>query len=81
MLSKVLAIKILKSFELFGFGSKFVQWVKVLMENNVSSIHYGGWLFDWFNLGCGMRQGCSFSPLCFILACEVLSCKLDNAKK
>ena len=65
-----------KSFELFGFGPKFKKWVRVLMENNYSCVQHNGWLSEWFPVESGIRQGCPFSPLCFILAVEILAIKI-----
>ena len=65
-----------KSFEVFGFGVEFQKWVKVLMESNYSSVQHNGWLSEWFPTESGIRQGCPFSPLCFILAVEILAIKI-----
>ena len=69
------------SFEKFGFGSIFIKWIHILNTNTVSCVNYCGWLSSWFPLDCGIRQGCSISPLCFILACEILSCHIRQNKQ
>ena len=71
---------ILKTYELYGFGNNFIKWVNVLCRNTVSSINYCGKLSSWFNVERGIRQGCPFSPLCFILAVEILSSKIRQSK-
>jgi exonuclease III len=63
-------------FRIFGFGEQFTQWVKVLMSNTESCVNYSGWLTDFFPLESGIRQGCPFSPLAFILAVELFSLKI-----
>ena len=63
-------------FKKFGFGNMYTQWVSVLNKNTISCISYCGWMTEWFKLERGIRQGCPFSPLCFILACEILSLKI-----
>lgn len=67
---------LLKSFESFGFGTEFRKWVNVLMADNYSSVQHCGWLSHWFPTDCGIRQGCPFSPLSFILAVEILALKI-----
>jgi exonuclease III len=70
-------------FEMFGFGQQFIQWVKVLMANTESCVGHCGWLTAFFPLESGIRQGCPFSPLAFVLAVELLSLKIqqsDNIK-
>ena len=64
------------AFDKFGFGEKFVRWVKVLFTNSENSINYLGWISGSFKLHSGIRQGCPFSPLAFILALELLAIKI-----
>lgn len=70
---------IVKTFDVFGFGENFKKWVKVLGNNTFSSINYGGWISKQFSVSCGIRQGCPFSPLSFILAVELLANKIRNS--
>ena len=70
-----------KSLEKFGFGPIFIKWIHILNTNTVSCVNYCGWLSRWFPLDCGIRQGCPISPLCFILACEILSCHIRQNKQ
>jgi hypothetical protein len=35
-----------------------------------------GWLSEYFNVECGVRQGCPFSPQAFVLALELLAIRL-----
>ena len=70
----------LETFEIFGFGERFRKWVRILLNSgNFSRINHGGWLSDSFDLHCGIRQGCPFSPLAFILAVELLAIKIRNS--
>lgn len=51
----------------FGFGPKFISWIKVLYSS-------------FFELQCGTRQRCPLSPLLFAMAIEPLAIALrENA--
>ena len=69
----------LDAFKIFGFGDNFVKWISVLNTNSMSCINYCGWLSAWFPIERGIRQGCPISPMCFILACELLSCYIRQS--
>ena len=48
-----------------GSGSYFVKWVSVLMADAKSCVAYCGWLFEYFQVEAGIRQGCLFhTSLC-----------------
>ena len=67
------------AFKRFNFGENFVKWVKVLMKNTKSCINYMGWLSQSIEVSSGIRQGCPFSPMAFILALELLAKKKIRA--
>jgi exonuclease III len=67
-------------FKMFGFGQDFQRWVSIIISNSVSCINYGGWLSGFFSINSGIKQGCPFSPLAFILAVEVLAVKMRNSQ-
>ena len=69
----------LHAFKVFGFGENFQKWISVLTNNGQSSINHGGWISEPFNVHCGIRQGCPFSPLAFILAVELFAIKIRNS--
>ena len=53
------------TFKQIGFGSYFVKWVCVLMADAKSCVAYCGWLFEYFQVEAGIRQGCLFhTSLC-----------------
>ena len=62
---------LLEAFRTFGFGNQFVNWIRVLGNNVFSSINHGGWISQSFPVSCGIRQGCPFSPLAFILGVAI----------
>ena len=66
----------LSTFKIFGFGDHFIRWVSVLMNDAVSCINYCGWLSEPIAVESGIRQGCPFSPLAFILSLELLAIKI-----
>lgn len=68
----------LEVFNVFGFGEVFTKWVSVLMTDTLSCVNYGGWLSEYFAVESGIRQGCPFSPLAFVLGIELLACKIRN---
>ena len=68
------------TFEKFGFGPDFMQWVKVIMAESVSCVSYSGWLSEFFRVDSGIRQGCPFSPLAFVLAVEILAIKIRESR-
>ena len=67
---------IIWSFKKFGFGEAFVNWVKVITKNTESCINGNGWISESFNVETGIRQGCPFSPMTFVLALEILAIKI-----
>jgi len=71
---------IIWAFKRFGFGEYFVRWVHVLTTGTESCINYLGWLSESFPVDSGIRQGCPFSPLAFIVALEMLAIKIRTDK-
>ena len=64
---------LLTAFDRFGFGPQFKNWVNILIKDSRSCINHGGWISDNIDTHCGIRQGCPFSPLAFILAVELMA--------
>ena len=64
------------AFKRFNFGENFVKWVDVLMKNTESCINYIAWISQSIEVSSGIRQGCPFSPMAFILALELLAIKM-----
>ena len=71
---------IIHCFKIFGFGNDFINWISTLMSGAESSIQHSRWLSAFFPVDTGIRQGCPFSPLAFVVAVEILVCKIRQAK-
>lgn len=64
------------AFKQFGFGDNLIRWVQVITANTMSSVNYLGWISESFPVCSGIRQGCPFSPMAFIIALEILAIKI-----
>ena len=69
----------IQAFDIFGFGPQFKRWISVMITNTSSRINHGGWISESFPVHRGIRQGCPFSPLAFIVAVELLAIKIRNS--
>ena len=69
---------ILWAFKQFGFGPSFIKWIDVLTKQTKSAINYMGWISESFDMESGIRQGCPFSPMAFVVALEILAIKIRN---
>lgn len=54
----------------FGFGPQFISLVKLLYTDIYSSILVNGFVSKEFPVQCSVRQGCSLSPLLYVLCME-----------
>lgn len=60
----------------FGFGPKFVIWIKTLYSSPMASVRSNNISSEYFPLQRGTRQGCPLSPILFALAVEPLAIAL-----
>lgn len=59
-----------KVLEKFGFGKKFITWIRLLYSSPLAGVNTNRQYSTYFPLSRGTRQGCLLSPLLFALAIE-----------
>jgi hypothetical protein len=59
-----------------GFGPNFIKWVRILYRNISSRYIVNNYVGQPVSLERGVRQGCSLSPLLFVIAMESLGATL-----
>lgn len=57
----------------YGFGPKFLRWIRLLYQAPVARVAANVQQSDTFELSRGTRQGCPLSPLLYALATEPLA--------
>ena len=62
---------LLKVIEKFGFGKKFIDWIRIIIKNQESCVMNGGNSTGYFILERGARQGDPISAYLFIMVLEV----------
>ncbi|XP_071138839.1 uncharacterized protein [Mytilus edulis] len=64
----------------FGLPNPFIKWVKTLYKDITGCMLNNGWVSSPYNIKRGIRQGCPLSSLIFVIAVEILSCRIrqDN---
>ena len=68
----------ISTLERYGFGNRFVTWVKILLKNQESCIINGGNTTKYFKLEKGTGQGDPISAYLFILVLEILFLCIEN---
>lgn len=62
----------------FGFGHKFINWIKACISEPWIAPLVNGRATNFFKASRGLRQGCPLSPLFFVLQASVLSFLLNR---
>jgi exonuclease III len=62
-----------KTLHAFGFGSTFIKWVRILYTSCRSRVEVNGHLSEAFPVTRGVRQGCSLSPLLYVICIEAFA--------
>ena len=68
----------IKVLEKVNFGEYFINWVKILYKKPKIVVKNNGYLSETIELQKGIRQGCPFSALLFILCVEVMAITIKN---
>ena len=63
-----------------NLGGEFISFVKCCYTNIFNCINNNGFTTNWFKLEKGVRQGCPFSCLLFILCVEIMG-KIELEKE
>ena len=71
---------ITSTLERYGFGNRFVTWVKLLLKNQQSCIVNGSNITKYFKFEKGTRQGDPISACLFILVLKILFLSLRKIK-
>ena len=71
---------LISTLERYGFGNRFVTWVKILLKNQESCIINGGSTTKYLNLKKDRRQDDPTSAYLFILVLEIVFCVLRKIK-
>ena len=61
---------LLLSLEMFGFGENFINWIKIILNDQESCVMNGGFSTGYFKLERGTRQGDPISAYLFLLVIE-----------
>ena len=62
----------------FGFSENFIKWVKLLYTDVSSSVIVNNHISDTFLIKRGVRQGCSLSPLLYVICFEPFANKVRS---
>ena len=67
--------------ERFGFGAKFISYIKTLYSSPMAAVRTNSNISSSFRLQRGTRQGCPISPLLFAIAAEPLAIALRQSNE
>ena len=70
-----------RTIALFNFGDSIQRWISTFYSNTESAVLNNGFCTNYFHLSRGVRQGCPLSPYLFVLAVELLACKIRQDKE
>ena len=70
-----------KVLEAFGMGNKFIKWIKTIYCGISSSVIVNHFISNPFSVTRSVRQGCSLSPLLYVLCLEPVLIKIRGDDK
>ena len=71
---------IFEMLKLYGFGSKIINWIKILYKKPKCRVINNNYLSHFFDIKKGVRQGDPLSPTIFVLCIEYLTAMLRQSK-
>ena len=71
---------LISALEKRGFGKTFIDWIKIFLNEQESSVIKGGITTKYFKLEKGARQGDPVSEYLFMLCLEILFLLIKNNK-
>jgi len=60
----------------FGFGERFINWIRILYTDIHSAVKVNGHLTNTFSIKRGVRQGFPLSSMLYVLCAEVLAIEI-----
>ena len=75
MLDRDFVIKIMRK---MNFGERFIQWLEVIFNENISRILLNGYISTSFDVTRGVRQGCSLSAYVYAVYLHVVDIALSS---
>ena len=70
-----------KVIALLNFRDCIQRWISTFYSNSESALLNNGFCTNYFKLSRGVRQGCALSPYLFIVAVEILACKIRQDRE
>jgi exonuclease III len=67
-----------ETLQAFGIGEDFITWIKALYTDITSCVIVNHMISDHFPVSRSVRQGCSLSPLLYVICLEPILNKIRN---
>lgn len=64
------------AFRKFDLQNSIINWIQTLYTNIKGCVINNGWISAPFGIHRGIRQGCPVSAIIFVMAVEILACRL-----
>ena len=61
-----------------GISGRFLASLQSLYKNVKCTVRVNGQQTDWFEVNCGLKQGCILSPMLFNLFINDLTCHIND---
>ena len=61
-----------------GFSNKFIQFIKILYNNNISFVINNGFMLTSIQLLRSLRQGCPLSLPLYVIHRELITTNINN---